>query len=72
MTAREKAEQLRQEAIQELLAERQQIDDMLATLGHDREARAPTAKRRRGRPPKAEGFPQQQPGDGGPTAAAPV
>jgi hypothetical protein len=63
MTAREKAEQLRQEAIQGLLTERQTIDDMLATLGYGHEAQAPTTIKRRGRPPKSEGLAQQPRGD---------
>lgn len=54
MTAREKAEALRQQAIEELLAERQAIDEMLKTLGHET-ANAPTTTKRRGRPPKAAG-----------------
>lgn len=71
MTAREKAETLRQEAIQGLLAERQAIDELLTTLGHGRDTTVSTATRRRGRPPKSEGVAQSQPGDRSPAGAAP-
>ena len=72
MTAREKAETLRQEAIQELLTERQAIDDLLTTLGHGHEMKASTAGKRRGRPPKSEGLTQPQLSDRGPAAPAPA
>ena len=49
MTAREQAEQLRQQAIQTLLEEKEAIDAMLTTLGYD-EKKA----KRRGRPPKQQ------------------
>ena len=52
MDARQKAEELRQAAIQELLTERHAIDESLKLLGHGHEVKAPNAKRR-GRPPKA-------------------
>ena len=51
MTAREQAEQLRQQAIQTLLEEREAIDKMLGTLGYD-EKKA----KRRGRPPKQQAI----------------
>ena len=51
MTAREQAEQLRQQAIQTLLEEKEAIDKMLGTLGYGENT--PTAKRR-GRRPKHE------------------
>jgi len=51
MTARERAEQLRQQAIQTLLEEKEAIDAILRTLGYD-EKKA----KRRGRPPKQEGV----------------
>ncbi len=43
MTAREKAEQLRQEAIKELLDEKKAIEEMLKTLSYDKTA--PKVKR---------------------------
>jgi hypothetical protein len=49
MTAREEAEELRQQAICKLLDERRAIDEQLKTLGYDKE-KAPA--KRRGRPPK--------------------
>jgi hypothetical protein len=49
MTALEQADALQQQAIDLLLAERQQIDDRLAQLGHG-DKKGPVA--RRGRPPK--------------------
>jgi len=49
MTAREQAEQLRQQAIRTLLEEKEAIDAMLTTLGYD-EKKA----KRRGRPPKQQ------------------
>lgn len=49
MTAREQAEQLRQQAIQTLLEEREAIDKMLGTLGYGENA---PAGKRRGRRPK--------------------
>ena len=45
MTAREKAEQLRQEAIKELLDEKKAIEEMLKTLGYDAENKAAAKKR---------------------------
>ncbi len=45
MTAREKAEHLRQEAIKELLDEKKAIEEMLKTIGYDAENKA-SAKRR--------------------------
>ena len=50
MTALEKANELRQQAIQTLLDERAAIDKLLDTLGCEKEAPA----KRRGRPKKAE------------------
>ena len=50
MTAREQAEQLRQQAIKALLDESRAIEEMLKTLGYDAERKA--AAKRRGRPPK--------------------
>jgi hypothetical protein len=70
MTAREKAEALRQDAIKELLAERQAIDDLLVTLGHGRDTKTLTATRRRGRPPKSESPAQPPLGDRSPAGAA--
>ncbi len=49
MTAREQAEQLRQEAIKTLLDEKAAIDEMLDTLGYDKDV---ASTKRRGRPPK--------------------
>jgi hypothetical protein len=49
MTAIEQADELQRQAIALLLAERQQIDDRLAQLGHG-DKKSPVA--RRGRPPK--------------------
>lgn len=52
-TPRERAEELRQTAIQELLTERHAIDEMLRTLGHGKGSENGTAPlKRRGRPPK--------------------
>jgi hypothetical protein len=51
MTAREQAEQLRQQAIQTLLEEKEAIDKMLVTLGYG--DALPTVKRR-GRRPKQQ------------------
>jgi len=72
MNAREKAETLRQEAIQELLTERQAIDEMLKSLGHGKspQMNTPTPLKRRGRPPKPEGLAQQPRGDRDPTETA--
>ena len=56
MTAREHAEELRQEAIRTLIAERDAIDLQLKHLGYGQEKAAPT--KRRGRPPKNQAEPQ--------------
>ena len=72
MNAREKAEQLRQEAIQELLTERQAIDEALTNLGYGHETKPATAIKRRGRPPKPEGLAQSQSSDRTPAGSAPV
>jgi hypothetical protein len=48
MTAREQAEELRQEAIRTLLDEKAEIEEMLNTLGYQKEG----SPKRRGRPPK--------------------
>jgi hypothetical protein len=50
MNAREHAEELRQQAIAELLAERDAIDAQLKSLGYGQEIK--TSTNRRGRPPK--------------------
>jgi hypothetical protein len=64
MTTIERAEQLRQQAINLLLIERSQIDNQLNQLGYEK---APNVLKRRGRPPKsqsAEGAEvQPQPAD---------
>jgi len=52
MTALEKSEELRREAITTLLVEREAIDEQLQLLGYDKE-KSPTSGKRRGRPPKA-------------------
>ncbi len=52
MTAREQAEQLRQQAIQTLLEEKKAIDGMLRTLSHNPQTKA--AAKKRGRPCKQE------------------
>jgi hypothetical protein len=49
MTAREHAEELRQQAIQTLLDEKKAIDGMLRTLGYEETA---PAEKRRGRRPR--------------------
>ena len=49
MTAREHAEELRQEAIRTLLNEKAEIDELLNTLGYQKEE---GSHKRRGRPPK--------------------
>jgi hypothetical protein len=49
MTAREQAEELRQEAIKTLLNEKIAIEEMLNMLGYQKEEGSP---KRRGRPPK--------------------
>jgi hypothetical protein len=51
MTAREQAEQLRQQAIQTLLDEKKAIDGMLHTLGYEETAQA---EKRRGRRPRQQ------------------
>jgi len=51
MTAIEKAQDLQQQAIAILLAEREQIDAHLAQLGHGENKNAPLCKKR-GRPAK--------------------
>jgi hypothetical protein len=56
MTAREEAQQLRQEAIKKLLDERNAIDQELTLLGYGQEKDA--TKKRRGRPPKSGASPQ--------------
>ena len=53
MTAREQAEQLRQQAIQTLVEEKEAIDKMLKTLGYGEN---PPAGKRRGRRPKQKEF----------------
>ena len=53
MTAREQAEELRQQAIQTLLDEKKAIDGMLRTLGY--EETAPAEKCRGWRPRQQEG-----------------
>ena len=53
MTTREQAEQLRQQAIQTLIDEKEAIDKMLKTLGY---GESPTGKRR-GRRPKLQEAP---------------
>jgi hypothetical protein len=58
MTAREHAEELRRQAIKELLAEKNAIDDQLALLGHGKETAAPPKKR--GRPRKEATPPMMQ------------
>ena len=63
MTAREHAEELRQQAIQTLLDEKRAIDGMLRTLGYEETA---PAEKRRGRRPK-----QQEGGEVGAPAHAP-
>ena len=51
MTAREQAEELKRQAIDLLLKEREAIDAELKALGYGQEKAAP--QKRRGRPPKA-------------------
>jgi hypothetical protein len=58
MTAREHAEELRQQAIRELLTERDAIDAELKTLGYGQEGKTAPA-RRRGRPPKSAQTPSE-------------
>jgi len=50
MTAREHAEELRQEAIRTLLDEKAEIDELLNTLGYQKEE---GSHKRRGRPAKS-------------------
>ena len=59
MTAREHAEELRQEAIKTLLDEKNAIEEMLNTLGYQREE---GSHKRRGRPPKPIAEQAEQPG----------
>jgi hypothetical protein len=58
MTARDHAEELRQQAIKELLAEKNALDDQLALLGYGKETAAPPKKR--GRPRKEPMQPTDQ------------
>jgi hypothetical protein len=51
MTAREQAEQLRQQAIQTLLEEKKAIDGMLRTLGYEETVQR---EKRRGRRPRQQ------------------
>jgi hypothetical protein len=53
MTAREQAEELRQEAIKTLIEEKKAIDGMLRTLGYEESA---LPEKRRGRRPKQDGL----------------
>jgi hypothetical protein len=55
MTAREHAEELRQQAIQTLLDEKKAIDGMLRTLSYEETAQAPAEKRRGRRPKQHDG-----------------
>lgn len=57
MSAIDKAETLRQEAIHELLEERNKIDDSLKLLGYGKDAPV----RRRGRPKKEVKQPEVEP-----------
>ena len=57
MTAREHAEELRQQAIKTLLEEKEAIEQALETLGYQKEAPA----KRRGRPPKITSEEIEQP-----------
>jgi hypothetical protein len=59
MSVIEKSEELRQQAIELLLTEREAIEQQLQTLGHGQEKTAPS--KRRGRPPNLkpqEGVPE--------------
>ena len=58
MTAREHAEELRQEAIRTLLTEKVAIEEMLNTLGYQKEE---GSHKRRGRPPKPAAEQPEQP-----------
>ena len=58
MTAREQAENLRQQAITTLLDEKAAIEEMLNALGYQKEA---ATQKRRGRPKKAEVILQPEP-----------
>ena len=53
MTARERAEELRQQAIVTLLDEKAAIDEMLDTLGYNNPQKEAATQKRRGRPPKS-------------------
>ena len=57
MTALEKAEELRKQAISVLLEERQAIDEQLKLLGNEDEK---THVKRRGRPRKGQEAPQSE------------
>ena len=54
MTAREQAEELRQEAIKRLLGEMAAIEEMLLTLGYQKEAPSLVASSDVRRPPRYE------------------
>ena len=59
MTARERAEELRQSAIKELLDEKAAIEEMLDTLGYQKENAPQTM--RRGRPKKVTQLSEIEP-----------
>lgn len=58
MTAREHAEELRQQAIKTLLDEKAEIEEMLNTLGYQREE---GSHKQRGRRPKPTAEQPEQP-----------
>jgi hypothetical protein len=62
MTAREQAEELRQQAIQTLLEEKKAIDGMLRMLGHGEIA---PPEKRRGRRPKQQEIQEPAASDAG-------